>query len=370
MKLRLALVSLLVALSAAAVSWATYQPVFGMLFDTIRSVAVQIDTSVLRFERALPALALLDVAVVTVGVFALLYFSVGRPLGRAQEVVEQLASNDEIEGLQDEGALLSRLGPSLKRLARALDEERARNATQLSELQRANEELTRLQTELVGADRLATVGRLAAGVAHEVGNPLSGILGYVSVLRSRGAGNSELLDLIDRVEAEVLRIDRIVRSLLELGRPSRGGVEPFDVKPVVDAAVQLLSASSELRGVLVSVEGPLQLYVKGEAGPFSQVLVNLLLNAGQAMGGQGKAWVRFRELNGRCILEVDDDGPGISPDAMAHLFELFFTTKSAGKGTGLGLAMSRHLLGQFGGTLEGANRPEGGARFTITLPLV
>jgi signal transduction histidine kinase len=226
----------------------------------------------------------------------------------------------------------------------------------------------KLQAELVANDRLATVGKLASGVAHEVGNPLSGILGYLSVIRMRQPENAELLDLVSRIEAEVQRIDGIVRGLLELGRPSRGKPQPIDVRPVIDSCVKLLGASRDFEGVKVDVEGPGSLWLLAETGPLSQVLVNLLLNAAQAMSGKGRIVVRAEQVGASGRVVVEDEGPGLSAQVKARLFEPFFTTKGEGKGTGLGLAVSRHLLSQFEGQLEVGDRPGGGARFTIALP--
>jgi signal transduction histidine kinase len=212
------------------------------------------------------------------------------------------------------------------------------------------------------------VGKLASGVAHEVGNPLAGILGYLSVIRMRAKGNAELNEVVERIEAEVQRIDQIVRALLELGRPSRGKAQPVDVRPLVDSCVSLLSAGREFREVQVKVEAPAAVWLRAESGPLSQVLVNLLINAAQAMGGKGRVTVRVLEEGGVGRIAVEDEGPGLPAEVLARLFEPFFTTKPAGQGTGLGLAVSRHLLSQFEGTLEAANRPAGGAAFTITLP--
>ncbi|HEY1086281.1 MAG TPA: ATP-binding protein, partial [Archangium sp.] len=235
------------------------------------------------------------------------------------------------------------------------------------ELTHSHDALVKLQAELVATDRLATVGKLASGVAHEVGNPLSGILGYLSVMRMRQAGNAELIDLVTRIEHEVQRIDQIVRSLLELGRPSRGKAQAVDVRPIVDSCVKLLGASREFQNVKVEVEGPGSLYVRAEAGPLSQVLVNLLINAAQAMAGRGRVVVRAEAHEGEGRLVVEDEGPGLPDEVKARLFEPFFTTKAAGQGTGLGLAVSRHLLSQFEGRLDAGDRPGGGARFTIAL---
>ncbi len=255
---------------------------------------------------------------------------------------------------------------ALKRWSSELALERQVNQHRLEELSRSNDALLRLQAELVAADRLATVGKLASGVAHEVGNPLSGILGYLSVLRMRAKDNAEVQDLLTRVENEVQRIDSIVRSLLELGRPSRGKAQPIDVRPVIDSCVKLLGAGKEFQNVRVKIEGPGALWLRAEPGPLSQVLVNLLINGAQAMGGQGDLTITLEE-SGRVV--VDDSGPGIPTEVKARLFAPFFTTKPAGQGTGLGLAVSRHLLSQFEGTLDLADKPPPGARFVITLPV-
>ena len=305
----------------------------------------------------------LDLGLSTLVVYLVLHFTIGRPIERIETTVRDLARDD-----QEGGALLLRLDRALRRLALDLGEERRLNQSRLDELTASHDALVKLQAELVANDRLATVGKLASGVAHEVGNPLSGILGYLSVIRMRQPGNAELLDLVTRIEAEVQRIDQIVRGLLELGRPSRGKPQPIDVRPVIDSCVKLLGASRDFEGVRVEVEGPASLWLLAETGPLSQVLVNLLLNAAQAMAGKGRIVVRAEQdgASGRVIIE--DEGPGLSAQVKARLFEPFFTTKEAGKGTGLGLAVSRHLLSQFEGQLEVGDRPGGGARFTIALP--
>ncbi|MBS1152232.1 MAG: sensor histidine kinase, partial [Myxococcaceae bacterium] len=204
---------------------------------------------------------------------------------------------------------------------------------------------------------------------HEVGNPLSGILGYLSLMRSRAGGSEETLDLVKRIEAEVQRIDQIVRSLLELGRPSRGQPGPVELAGLIDTSVKLLSSGPEFRNLTWRVEVEPALYARCESGPLSQVMINLLINAAQAMGGQGALELTAAAVDGRAELRVRDHGPGLPPDVQGRLFEPFFTTKAAGKGTGLGLAVSRHLVEAMGGQLTAANHPEGGAVFTVRLLL-
>lgn len=359
MKLRLFIVALLIGLFGAL----TTLP----LHSIIQHQALQLRALGLDPTRPAAAeLVGLNVLALASVVFGLLYFVVGLPLSRAEAAVARLAEEDvELRGLS--GPLTSRLERALRTMNAALRDERDRNARQLADLKATNHHLARLQAELVAADRMATVGKLAAGVAHEVGNPLAGILGYVSVLKMRAP--AETVEVLDRVELEVQRIDTIVRSLLELGRPSRGKAQPVDVRPTIDSAVRLLGAGREFNGVTLRVEAPDSLWLRAESGPLSQVLINLLINAAQAMG-QGTITVRATTRDGRGLIAVEDEGPGLPADVLPRLFEPFFTTKAPGQGTGLGLAISRHLLAQFEGELQAANRPERGAVFTVSLPLV
>lgn len=366
MKLRLAFTSLAVVLVVTGALGLVLGPMINLLAQTLAATPALVEP-LLKWRPTLTVLVGLSLVVSTGLVYLLLYLLFGLPLSRAEATVERIA--DEYTEIDvSGGALLTRLDRSLRRLASALRDERDRNTAQLDSLKASNEQLARLQAELVAADRLATVGKLASGVAHEVGNPLAGILGYLSVIRMRAKGNAELNDVVDRIEKEVQRIDQIVRALLELGRPSRGKAQPIDVRPLVDNCVHLLSAGREFRDVQVAVEVPPSLWLRAEAGPLSQVLVNLLINAAQAMGGKGQVTITAREDGAVGRLSVADRGPGLPPEVLPRLFEPFFTTRPAGQGTGLGLAVSRHLLTQFEGTLEAANRPGGGAEFTIALP--
>ncbi|MBL8916876.1 MAG: two-component sensor histidine kinase, partial [Archangium sp.] len=221
MKLRLLITAVLISLVAVVPTWLSLQPLLKRA--QVPGDWLGLSQLILTSDLVLSALI----------VYLVLHFTVGRPVERIGATVKQLARDDD-EG----GALLLRLDRALRRLALDLSSERALNQKQLTELTASRDSLVRLQAELVATDRLATVGKLAAGVAHEVGNPLAGILGYVSVIRMRAKDNVELIDLINRIEGEVQRIDGIVRSLLELGRPSRGAASAIDVRTVIDSSVK------------------------------------------------------------------------------------------------------------------------------------
>jgi two-component system NtrC family sensor kinase len=368
-RLRIAIVALGLGIAVTGVVWLSLQPLLTTLLDTLRREGLSTHPAVAKVTSLLPFWLALDVAIAGIAIFLALELIVASPLRKAEQTVEQISRLQTDIELPSAGPVTSRLQLALSRLATALESERTRNSRQLEELRAANDRLSRLQAELVASDRLATVGKLAAGVAHEVGNPLAGILGYVSVLQSRAAGAPETLDVLRRIEHEVQRIDGIVRSLLELGRPSRGKAGPLDVSVVVQSSVKLLAAGRDFREVQVSVDCPASTFLCAEGGPLAQVLVNLLLNAAQAMKGHGSIDLRGWVEGDRGYISVADRGPGLSVEVQKHLFEPFFTTRPAGEGTGLGLAMSQHLLAQFDGRLTAAPREGGGAIFTISLPV-
>ena len=373
MRLRIAAIAFLISTLAVGLCWLSLQPLLARLLDVLHHLAAPAGPEqalLVRTARLLPVM--LGVHLVAGGalVYAVLYLTVARPLGRAEGLVEQLSTlRLELDRPLDRGGpLLSRLQGALGRLAGALRDEQATTRRQVSALQLTNERLSRAQAELAAAERLATVGKLAAGVAHEVGNPLSGILGYLSLAQARAKGDPQLGDFLQRIDAEVQRIDQIVRGLLDLGRSGRGAATDVSAAAVVENAVRLLGKGPDFERVAVKLELPQDAVVRAESGALAQVVINLLLNAAQAMRGEGSILVSAERAGGRWSLKVEDTGPGISAEALAHLFEPFFTTKEAGQGSGLGLAISRHLVESMGGALEAANRKEGGARFTITLP--
>jgi two-component system, NtrC family, sensor kinase len=367
-KIRIAILSLCLGIVCSGLAWLTLQPFLSAAVEALKSTPMGQKIGP-QLTEGLGALAILNAVVISGLLFLALYYFFGAPVARAEETIDQIGTIDAFVAPQSGGPVLIRLQQSLKRLALALSEERQRSATQLAQLQANNDELLRLQSELVASDRLATVGKLAAGVAHEVGNPLAGILGYLSVIRSKTKTVEGLPDIVNSVESELQRIDDIVRALLDMGRPSRGKAEPVNVLSVVQSCVKLLKGTAGFEQVNVDIVIDDTLYLKAESGPLAQVLVNLLINAAQAMNGIGAIHI---SANSAGEIHVADEGPGIPKDVMPRLFEPFFTTKAAGKGSGLGLSVSKHLLEQFGGDLTASNRSDGktGAIFTVTLPTV
>jgi two-component system, NtrC family, sensor kinase len=219
------------------------------------------------------------------------------------------------------------------------------------------------QQRLVESEKLAGIGRLAAGVAHEINNPLAVILGYARLLE-RGADDAARADLAV-IEQETLRAREIVAGLLDLSRPQEPPpADPVDLRQACDEVVVRLREAGLLDGVVVAVAGTAS--APGDAARLRQVLSNLVRNAAEAAGAGGHVEVAVSGAGGEVLVTVADDGPGLDDRARDRLFEPFFTTKE--RGTGLGLAISRAIARAHGGELEAANRPGRGAVFTLRLP--
>jgi two-component system NtrC family sensor kinase len=365
---RITSIAFLLTVLSVGTAWLSVQPVLAQLFEAAREGHVPAAAWMHRARSTLPWLLALDLAVATGVIYLVLYAMVERPLRRTEQAIEQLGQLGMSGPFPTSGGpLLSRLESALSRSARALLTEQAVTRQQMVELRESSARLGVAQAELAASERLATVGRLAAGVAHEVGNPLSGILGYLSVASAR-AKDPELQDYLNRIEQEVQRIDEIVRSLLDLGRPAAGEPTIVELAKVAEASLRLAKAAPEFARVQTMLAIDPGTTVRTQPGPLAQVLLNLFINAAQAMGGVGEIQIRALPQGDRVRVDIQDTGPGIPPDLLGRVFEPFFTTKTAQRGTGLGLAISRHLMTTMNGQLEASNAEGGGARFTLFLP--
>ncbi len=240
--------------------------------------------------------------------------------------------------------------------------------TQNGSLSASLKQLEQARDRLVRSEKLATVGHLAAGIAHEVGNPLAAVIGYLDYLRDERGCPPELQgELLARMDKELERIRCTIRQLLDYSRPSPRTLEWVEVSEVIASALELLRYHKKLRGLKYRVEGEAPL-VWISAEHLRQVLINLLLNAGEAQEGRGEILIRISESEGSVQIQVEDQGPGISPEHIERIFEPFFSTKGAGQGTGLGLAICQRLIEELGGNLSLEKSAEtAGACFLISL---
>ena len=227
-------------------------------------------------------------------------------------------------------------------------------------------ELRQLERHVAHKDRLSSIGTLASGIAHEVGNPLTGIL-MVAKNLGTDPGAPDAAERLGIIVDEAQRIHGIVQSLLTFSRRDETPVElqAIPVARVVRNAAEL--AKLEIEGCRIDLDLSVDASALASPDGLTQVLVNLLNNARQACSSGATVYVRTRVDNGSVLIDVDDDGPGIPEDLASRVFEPFFTTKADGQGTGLGLSVSRQIVERFGGSLRYEPRRSGGSRFTITL---
>ena len=229
--------------------------------------------------------------------------------------------------------------------------------------------LRRQREHLVAQERLVTVGQLAAGVAHEVGNPLAAVLGYAELLLHDEPIDGSRRDALERIRKETERIRGIIAELLDYSRPVTGAVEPVRLAEAVELTLSLVRPQARFRDVEVTRQlGDELPPVATSQSRLVQVLLNLLLNAADAMDGRGTVTLRAFRDGDVVALEIADSGPGVAAADRAQIFDPFFTTKEPGKGTGLGLSISRSIVEAYGGSLTLA-AGDGGATFVVRLPI-
>lgn len=320
-------------------------------------------------------LLLLYVAVTGGGVLLLTYFTlttlVVRPVGALTRAAQRMASGDLQTTAPERGsAELERLARNFNRMGRQLADDRAALEDKIHELVRTTEELEQAQEQVLRSERLASVGRLAAGLAHEVGNPLAAIRGLLEIAAEE-EDTADRQEYLTRAQDETERISRIIRDLLDFARQGRepaDGSAGADLAEVARDAIRLAVARDKtVHFELEASEGvPLADMDPDRA---LQVVLNLLLNAADAAGEGGVVVVEVGRADDQVSLRVLDDGPGIDPAVIDQLFEPFVTTKPVGEGTGLGLAVCHTLVERAGGSLHATNREPGGACFQLRLPI-
>lgn len=309
--------------------------------EGIRAVRADLERVERRTRRSLVAL-LVAAPLVAVGVSVAIGRSIAAPVARLEAGAARIAAGELDARIAVRGA------PELRALARRW------NAMTAA--------LREHQEKLVESEKLAGIGRLAAGVAHEMNNPLGVILGYTRLLRRRA--DPAVAEDLAVIEEEALRAREIVEGLLDLSRPLPAAGEVVDLRELSDDVVSRLGEARLLDGVHVSVDG--RAAAPGHPDKLRQVLVNLVRNAVEAAGAGGEVAVRLSERDGTAEVAVEDSGPGIPADRRTRLFEPFFTTKP--RGTGLGLAVSRAIARAHGGDLAADPARERGARFALSLP--
>jgi two-component system NtrC family sensor kinase len=328
----------------------------------------------------------LEVLVISIFLILLIGLFVTRPLHRLVDANAALSRLD-LDHPVDAGSSreIWELARSFNAMRDRLGEAMARINQDAQLLEAKVEERTRQLKEahqrLLQADRLASLGQLAASVAHEINNPLSGVLNYsvlmARILREDGVPRERVAEFrgyLERVSEQTARAGRIVSDLLAFSRRSKPHPAPADLAGIVRTTVSLVSHKLKLMSVEteLDVENALPL-VQCDASQVQQVVLNLVVNAAEATRAHGRGTVRVcaRRAAGAdaLALEVTDDGEGITPETLSHIYDPFFTTKEEGRSLGLGLAVVYGIVEAHGGTIDVRTAVGQGTTFTVVLPL-
>jgi two-component system NtrC family sensor kinase len=282
-----------------------------------------------------------------------------RPIGRIMAMSRRVIAGDFSArvGIRPSG--------EMGVLCQAVDDMADALAQRESQLQQA------VRQQVTRAEKLASIGRLAAGVAHEINNPLTGVLTFAHLLREKPSMEEQDQQDLDLIIHETTRAADIVRGLLEFARERAPLMEPLDLNDVVRRTVRLIANQKKFEHVVIAEDlRPDLPEVRGDMNQLQQVLLNLSLNACAAMPQGGTLTIRTTSADSQVILEVRDTGCGIKEEHLDRIFEPFFTTQEPGKGTGLGLSVTYGIIEQHGGELKVHSREGEGSTFTIHLPLL
>ncbi|MFP4085968.1 MAG: PAS domain S-box protein [Desulfobacteraceae bacterium] len=244
--------------------------------------------------------------------------------------------------------------------------------TDMREVLQMRKDLEAAHLQLVQSEKIASVGRMAAGVAHEINNPLSGVLIYAELLAESFKEDPDTLRDIQEIIDQTLRCKRIVSELLEFSRQTVGKVSSFHISDLVTKCLNVLVNQSAFQDIEVSTDfQPHMPQMVGDMGQLQQVFANLFINAADAMEGKGRLGItaRYDDEKGQFTIRVADTGPGIPENLRDKIFDIFFTTKPVGKGTGLGLSITENIIKLHGGRVKIDCPAEGGTVFMIELPL-
>jgi two-component system NtrC family sensor kinase len=358
------------------------QQILGVL-DTNISLA-RADTQLAESTRQMIAYTVVGMLAIGFLIWLFVWKFVAKPLQKLERGTEYLADGDLGYQIQpssnDELGDLANSFNSMSLQLRAANEEIVAWARTLEHrVAQKTTELKRAHDQMLHTEKMASIGKMAAVVAHEINNPLSGILTYAKLLRKwMGNGQNdekhreEAQQCLELIASESRRCGELVKNLLTFSRTAPMNPEPADLNKVIDRLVLLVQHKLEMSGIQLQLELDENLpQVTCDASQIEQVLLALVMNAIDAMPKGGNLWLRTHRLSesDQVELRVRDDGSGIAPEILAHIFEPFLTTKESGHGVGLGLAISHGIIERHNGRIEVQSAVGKGTTFIITLPV-
>jgi len=358
------------------------EKILGVL-DTNLSLA-RADAQVKQSSWRMLAYTLLALMAISCLSWLFVYRVVHLPLRRLKEGTRELADGNlgyQLEFMSNDEA--GELATSFNRMSlqlRSANEEIVSWAKTLEDrVEEKTRELKRAHAHVVQVEKMATIGKMAAVVAHEINNPLAGILTYAKLLKrwvERGQvvtpNKVEAEQCLDLIAGESRRCGDLVKNLLTFSRTSQMNIQSADLNTIVDRSVRLLAHQLKMNGVELHQDLSEGLpAVQCDPGQIEQVLLALMINAIDAMPRGGNLWLSTHPAEAsELVFEVRDDGSGIPPEILEHIFEPFLTTKESGKGVGLGLAVSHNIIQRHHGRIDVQSEVGKGTTFTVSLPLV
>ena len=336
------------------------------LYDTLRSSQI-----VILFY------ILMDTVVLVLVGYVLLSRIVVKPIDKLLKMTRTYKEGFMVPSLPESSKNeIGDLTRSLSHMLRRLDENKRELESHISSLEKANRDLRQAQDEIIRSEKLASVGRLAAGIAHEIGNPIGIILGYLDLLNSGDIPEVERKDFLNRIESEIVRVNRIIRQLLDFSRPSSGEPEKTQVHDLVKMTLGMLEPQPMMEGIRTTLEFKARKdTVLADPNQLQQVFLNIVMNAADALAeGKGEGTIkqltiRSEKIEGSIELRFSDNGHGISNKELLRIFDPFYTTKEPGKGTGLGLSVCYRIVEGLGGTIRAESKTGEGMTIIVSLPL-
>jgi C4-dicarboxylate-specific signal transduction histidine kinase len=297
-----------------------------------------------------------------------------KSVGHLEAAAQRIAAGDfsPIEPQPMPTREFAQLQLAFDQMLRRFNETRSALDQQMAEERRMLEEVQSLQRQVIRQERLAAVGQLVSGVAHEINNPLQAILGFAELLQMQSNVPEDIKSDLILIQKESARACGIIRNLALFARQQTGEAEPVRFADVIESVAERRQRRLESEDIELRVEDESCQHVLAVLTELQQVVLNFIVNAEQAivMSGRrpGRITIRTRDEGDRAILEVEDTGPGIPPELEARLFQPFFTTKPVGQGTGLGLSVSYGIIDSLEGHIGYRRAPAGGAIFYFDLP--
>ncbi len=337
-------------------------------------------------EKTTMAYILINLFVLGVIAFFRVGKLVARPIDRLVGLADQYGEREEVLFALDNdnpGDEFGRLARSLNSMLARIEGDRKKMEESVAKLEEVNSELVATRHDVIRAEKLASVGRLAAGLAHEIGNPIGVVQGYLGLLKQKDLTPSEREDFAKRSENELQRINKLVRQLLDFSRVQSCRKENVSLHLLLQELVEMMQCQACMREVEIRNDYAAESdYIRADSDQIRQVFVNCLLNCADALSGnvEGKKIITLsthcrcsgkkRDLEKSILVSIADTGIGITKANLDNVFDPFFTTKEPGKGTGLGLSVAHSIIEGCGGSMWLESQPGQGTTVFIELPLV